>query len=82
MPPVTVTDIHKPQTGDLVYIIDPDGIEPIKMGIGLVLGDTKIYLESHNQWTRSTPVLWDGVIHYLDRPYWILEVFRKAVQPS
>jgi hypothetical protein len=74
-------NIYKPRIGDLVYIIDPGYPEPIKMGMGLVVGDTKIWPESHKQ-THSTPVLWDRAIHYLDKPYWLLEVVQRAIQPS
>ena len=70
--------IHNPKSGDLVYIIDPNNKEPIKMGIGLVVGETKIHLDSHNHWTRSTPVLGNGKVEYLDKPHWILEVISAS----
>lgn len=70
--------IHDPQKGDLVYIIDPDYPEPIMMGIGLVMGETRIYKESLNINTSSTPVWWEGRIHYFDKPYWMLEVLNRA----
>ena len=68
-------NIHETQPGDLVYIIDPDGAEPIKMGVGLVVGETKIYPEYAR--SPSTPVLWDGRVEYLDKPYWILQVISR-----
>ena len=77
MPAKPPTDINTPLPGDLVYIIDPDGVEPIKMGIGLVVGPTKIYSTSSNKYTSTTPVLWDGTIQYLDKPYWMFEVIAR-----
>ena len=68
-----------PKAGDLVYIIDPVGEEPIKMGVGLVVGETKMYDSAPGlDWKPSTPVLWDGRVCYLDKPYWMLEVISAA----
>ena len=52
--------MNNPKTGDLVYIIDPDGDEPIMMGVGLVVGETKKHEHAPGlAWKISTPVLWD-----------------------
>ena len=72
------SNLYKYKTGDLVYIIDPNNKEPIKMGIGLVVGETKINMESHNTWSPSTPVLWEGCVQYLDEPYWMLQVISAC----
>jgi len=71
--------INKPKTGDLVYIIDPEGDEPIMMGIGLVVGETKKHEHAPGvTWKISTPVLWNGRVEYLDKPSWMLEVLSAA----
>tara|TARA_R100000808_G_C2141601_1_gene149423 strand:- start:1811 stop:2032 length:222 start_codon:yes stop_codon:yes gene_type:complete len=68
----------KPKIGDLVYIIDPNNKEPIKMGIGLVVGETESYYLNNIALGPTTPVLWEGQVEYLDEPYWMLEVISKA----
>ena len=74
-----MSNIHKPKTGDMVYIIDPDGEEPIMMGVGLVVGETKKHEHAPGlAWKTTTPVLWDGRVQYLDKPYWMLEVISRA----
>ncbi len=71
--------MNNPKTGDLVYIIDPDGDEPIMMGVGLVVGETKKHDNAPGlAWKISTPVLWDGRVQYLDKPCWMLEVISAA----
>lgn len=61
--------------GDLVYIIDPSGDEPYKMGIGLVIGETK---KHGTDWIRSTPVLWNGKVEYLDAEDWMFEIIKRS----
>lgn len=69
-----------PETGDLVYIIDPNGEEPTMMGVGLIVGETKVYEHAPGMdWKPTTPVLWDGRVAYLDEPYWMFEVIKKAI---
>ena len=71
--------MNDPKPGDLVYIIDPVGDEPIKMGVGLFVGETKMREHAPGMgWKPSTPVLWDGKVFYLDEPYWMLEVLSRA----
>jgi len=71
--------MNKPKTGDLVYIIDPVGDEPIMMGIGLVVGETRKHEHAPGvTWKTSTPVLWNGRVEYLDKPSWMLEVLSAA----
>jgi len=71
--------MNNPKTGDLVYIIDPAGEEPIMMGIGLIAGETKKHEHAPGlAWKSTTPVLWDGRIQYLDKPYWMFEVISKS----
>ena len=41
--------MNNPKTGDLVYIIDPNGKEPIMMGHGLVVGETRSYGSDYNK---------------------------------
>ena len=73
--------MNNPKTGDLVYIIDPDGDEPIMMGFGLVVGETKMHESAPGLgWKPTTPVLWNGSVQYLDKPYWMLEVIVEAPQ--
>ena len=67
--------MNNPKTGDLVYIIDPNNKEPYKMGIGLVVGETKSY--GSDSRFRSTPVLWDGKVEYLGTNIWMLEVIKE-----
>ena len=64
--------------GDLVYIIDPNNKEPYKMGIGLVVGETKSY--GSDSRFRSTPVLWGGKVMYLGTREWMLEVISNAAK--
>ena len=51
---------------------------PIKMGIGLVVGETESYYLNNIALGPTTPVLWEGQVEYLDEPYWMLEVISKA----
>ena len=70
--------MNDPKTGDLVYIIDPDGEEPIKMGYGLVVGETKSY--GTDPIYTSTPVMWNGKVEYLGTHEWMLEVISPSHQ--
>ena len=71
--------MNNPKTGDLVYIIDPAGEEPILMGIVLIAGETKKHEHAPGlAWKSTTPVLWDGRIQYLDKPCWMFEVISKS----
>ena len=71
--------MNQVKAGDLVYIIDPNGKEPFKMGIGVVVGETKVHDHGPSRdWKPTTPVLWDGKVCYLDEPCWMLEVLSRA----
>tara|TARA_R110002074_G_scaffold148580_1_gene300081 strand:+ start:1580 stop:1804 length:225 start_codon:yes stop_codon:yes gene_type:complete len=72
--------MNNPKTGDLVFIIDPDGEEPIKMGVGLVVGEAKKHVFEHARWPWKTamPVLWGGRVEYLDIREWMFEVISEA----
>ena len=70
--------MKKNTPGDLVYIIDPNNKEPYKMGIGLVVGETKSY--GSDSRFRSTPVLWDGKVMYLGTREWMFEVISNAAK--
>ncbi len=73
--------MNNPKTGDLVYIIDPNGKEPIVMGHGLVVGETKSY--GSDSKFKSTPVLLtNGKIEYLGTNIWMLEVISGAVSST
>ena len=73
--------MNNPKTGDLVYIIDPHGKEPIVMGHGLVVGKTKSY--GSDSKFKSTPVLLgNGRVEYLGTNLWMLEVISSAVSST
>tara|TARA_Y100000034_G_scaffold115691_1_gene153153 strand:+ start:360 stop:578 length:219 start_codon:yes stop_codon:yes gene_type:complete len=72
--------MNNPETGDLVYIIDPKGEEPTMMGVGLIVGETKVHESAPGLgWQPTTPVLWDGRVAYLDESHWMFEVIKKAI---
>ena len=71
--------MNKAKTGDLVYIIDPNNHEPIMMGVGLVVGETKSYGDYGTMSpSASTPVLWNGKVEYLSAWDWMLEVINES----
>ena len=71
--------MNDPKTGDLVYIIDPDGDEPTMMGIGLIIGEAKKYMHAPGTpWKTSIPILWNGRVEHLETREWMFEVISAA----